>query len=464
MAHSLLRMEGAPAASVLEPPFEVLTCSWPRPVVQTAERQWTSEPEWDAPLMPNVPRPHVELLDGEMCWTIDWRDFFRSDLHLGDRSLSGQMRGFHVVFRIRIKHGGWLTFWDDDGSCIRRNGIIIHQDRSAHPRQRSTIQVRVGDLLDIAQWQASWDWLWSARIHESEWTSGPTLQELLAPFRAAAISRLSMPCGPPLKMFTNAASPVRAILTIYSAVLNGYAPPSIHLFGDHQWTPPTRDLLQWALPFAEVHSTDSVLHELRTLGPGGLAELARHYWFVMKTCVGVLCAPREACMVDDDVVVLDSTQDALQAFQEHDLVFASDHDHAQGYLSTWRASALARTAVPFATSRFNAGLYWTRPVHDATILARQMLTARPDPRVPFFWEQGFIALMYAAHRAFELPSQRYFYPLFDGLPGGVVDYDYAANPCRFASVHFGGLSSKPNDGTALQLLMPILGRSLESAC
>jgi hypothetical protein len=41
----------------------------------------------------------------------------------------------------------------------------------------------------------------------------------------------------------------------------------------------------------------------------------------------------------------------------------------------------------------------------------------------------------------------------------MLGYDYAANPCGFASVHFGGLAEKPTDSVARLLAADILGRS-----
>ena len=76
------------------------------------------------------------------------------------------------------------------------------------------------------------------------------------------------------------------------------------------------------------------------------------------------------------------------------------------------------------------------------------------------WEQGFIASEYASGRACRLPSQRYFYPFFDGLPGGVLGYDYATNPCDFASIHFGALRHKPDDLTTLTLAPELFARAM----
>jgi hypothetical protein len=74
------------------------------------------------------------------------------------------------------------------------------------------------------------------------------------------------------------------------------------------------------------------------------------------------------------------------------------------------------------------------------------------------WEQGLIALAYANRHTLELPTQRYPFALFQGLPGGITGYNYKFNPCGFKAIHFGGLWEKPSDGVALQLAPQILGR------
>ena len=167
--------------------------------------------------------------------------------------------------------------------------------------------------------------------------------------------------------------------------------------------------------------------------------------------------------MDDDVVILDGLDDALDAFTHNDIVFTPDQDLGGAYTSTWAHRRDPNQPWPLPTARFNAGLYWLRPVHDRRQLAAQMLVARPRPENAVGWEQGFIALAYARQRVLQLPNQRYLFPIFDGLPGGLLGYDYFGNPCGFASVHFGGLAEKPSDGAALELLEPILGRCPDSA-
>src|ERR1044072_2326740 len=102
--------------------------------------------------MPTVPQPHWELVGGEVCWTINWRDWFRPGAGWPDSKLGGEMRGFHIVFRLRLRAAGTLVFWDDDGCLIRRNGTEVHHDRSAHPIKRHEVQVSKGDVLEVAQW------------------------------------------------------------------------------------------------------------------------------------------------------------------------------------------------------------------------------------------------------------------------------------------------------------------------
>ena len=57
---------------MIEPPFDVVLCSWHRPV-DVADRRWVSHPQWDAPLMPTKPQPWWETIHGEQCWVINWR-------------------------------------------------------------------------------------------------------------------------------------------------------------------------------------------------------------------------------------------------------------------------------------------------------------------------------------------------------------------------------------------------------
>jgi hypothetical protein len=150
----------------------------------------------------------------------------------------------------------------------------------------------------------------------------------------------------------------------------------------------------------------------------------------MKACIALLYPPKEFCVLDDDLFVIDSVADALEHF---------------------------RHAMP--TGTFNAGLYWCRQVHDSRRIAGDMLRSRPAAWMPFLWEQGFIASTYARSSVVSLPSQRYLFPVFDGLPGGMLGYDYANNPCGLASVHFGGLGDKPSDAIMAYLAPEILGRN-----
>ena len=46
------------------PHFDLIRCSWPRPVEQ-AEGRWVSEPAWDAPAMPCLPQRRGGIIDDE---------------------------------------------------------------------------------------------------------------------------------------------------------------------------------------------------------------------------------------------------------------------------------------------------------------------------------------------------------------------------------------------------------------
>jgi hypothetical protein len=439
---------------MLEPPFEIISCSWPRPIEQRSNR-WISEPEWDAPLMPTLPQPYWELLNDELFWMINWRKVFKQGLVTWNPDMGGEMRDFHVVLHMRMKESGTLVFWDDDGSIIRKNEVIVHNDRSAHSLTRHEIEVQEGDLLDVAQWQFGWDWFWGAHIIRSDGTTPPSAVDILMPYLQQVQHRLRRPEGPPLKMYTNGRTPIRTIVALYSIVLNGYVPSAVYLFGENDWDNRAHNLFATLLPFAQIVPASQVLAHLQTLGGYRLADLANHHWFVMKFCVGILYPPEVCSLMDDDVFVLERLDEALAASQEYDLVYAPDQDLGSGYLSTW--GRVFGHRGPLSTNRCSAWLYWVRNVYQPRHLALRALQVQP--RIAPLWEQGLIALAYADKRTLELPSQRYPFVIFQGLPGGVTGYDYKLNPCGFKSIHFGGLYEKPSDGAALHLAPQILGRS-----
>lgn len=439
----------------LEIPFDVISCSWPRPVEQR-DGGWMSEPDWDAPLMTMPPQPHWELIHDDLCWTINWRENFRRGLKLWEPHNSGEMRGFHIVFSLKIKASGRLVFWDEDGSVIRRNGRIIHFDNSAHPLTRNEIEVSESDVLEVAQWQLIGGWLWGAKLDSSRGIYSSTI-DLLLSYLGLVNERLRHPSGPALKIYTNGNSPIRTAVSIYSMILNGYSPNRVLLFGENDWSKEARKIFTVALPFAQIIPADDVIRHIRSYGSYRLAEMAMSHWFVMKTCISLLYPPEEFCMMDDDIFILDDVNDALQAFRQYDLVFAPDADYSTKYLVKWGWMHGRKEHIN--TGVFNAGLYWIRNLDNPRNLAAYMLRVRPntyDP--PLLWEQGFIANLYAYKKTHQLSTQRYFFPMFDGLPGGTYGYDYALNPCDFASVHFGGMPEKPSDSVMPYFIHQILGR------
>ncbi|MFC7737917.1 hypothetical protein ACFQX4_19255 [Roseomonas sp. GCM10028921] len=430
-------------------PFELLSCSWPVRVTHDSDGVWTSDPAWDAPPAPFRPNPAWTVGEGHGWCTIDWRSFFRRQVTDWDHS--GQMRGFHVVFRLRALAGGRLVCRDDDGSIVRRGGAILRSDRHAHGPAEYDIAVEPGDLLEIAQWQLHGDWSWSARPEQG--TAVLTADALVAAFLPEVRRRLAEPTGPAVKLFTDGRAPLRAVLALYSMILNGYSPSGILLFGEHQWPAGSRQIFAEALPFARVIETAALCWAIERAGGAGLSYWAMRAWWVMKACVALFTDPRECCVMDDDVVVLDRVDDALQHFATADLVYQPDLDHGERYLQAWAPHGIGGR---LSTGRFNAGLYWMRNGFEARDIARRMLALPPERTWHVTWEQGLIATLFAERRHVELPSGSYFYPLLDGLPGGVLGYDYRDNPCRFRSVHFGGLSAKPGDEAAMFLARDVL--------
>ncbi len=440
---------------MVECPFTIISCSWPRPIKQV-DGYWASDPEWDAPLMPTLPQPKWEIIRDELCWVLNWSELFRSELKPWDPLASGEMRGFHIIFDLQINSSGELVFWDD-GCIIRCNGKIIHSNRSTHALTQSTIKVSHGDYLEIAQPHMSGEWLWGTPLNTTNQTTFTIVETILTPYLEIICEHLRHPNGPALKMYTSGHAPIRTIVAIYSMVLNGYVPRAVYLFGEHQWHRRTWDLFSAMLPFVQLISTDKVITQLQSLGAAKLVEIAQGHWFVMKMCASLLYPPEECCMMDDDVLILDHLHDALKAFEKNNLVYEPDIDQGEGYVATW--DGVHTPLQPLRTARFNAGLYWLRNTKDLRWLASQALHGYPNSKEAPFWEQGFIATIYAQEDVVELPSQRYFYPVLDGLPGGMLGYDYKHNPCGFASIHFGGLVKKPSEGTILHLVPQLLNRS-----
>ena len=431
-------------------PFDIIRCSWPCPITQEG-RRWTSDPEWDAPSMASLPEVQLRNIEGHTYWTIDWRDVFSRHLHFHSPRSSGEMRGFHVVFEIRVRDSGTLIFWDDDGSIIRLDGKILHEDRDCHSLTHHEIAVRAGDRLEIGHWQCYGEWIWAGRIEPLD-SSAATL-DLFSEYLPLVQRELRRPDGPALKMYFGPAAPARSVLSLYSLILNGYRPASVHVFGESQWTNQARELFGALLPFAEIVPTANVLENLDAVSLG-LANMAMNHWLVMKLCVSILCPPDEYCYLDDDIFILGSVKDATMAFEKHNLVYAPDADYSEDYAAIWNMPEKR----PFSTGNINAGLYWLRNTHAPKNLAARILGRPPSQEHVWQWEQGCMAVEYAHEAAVALPSQRYFYPYFDGLPGGITGYDYAANPCRFASIHFGGLAEKPSDVHARMLAPQILKR------
>jgi hypothetical protein len=433
--------------------LSLLSVSWPAPVAHQDGR-WISEPAWDAPAMRTLPSWQFRFYERASHYTLDWTDVFRSDLNRSGQPSAGEMRGFHLVFRLRVLRGGKLAFFDTDGCIIRRNGEIVHEDREAHPLTRHELMVEYGDLLEVAQWQSGGAWTWGARWEKG--CAGPTemLLNVMAPYRDQVEKALTRPNGPSLKVYTHGADPVRCALSTYSMVLNGYRPSNIQIFGEYQWSDSSRDVLSALLPFADIVDTARVDRTLAAINPG-LARLARSSWAAMKLCIGVFMPPYEFCYLDDDIFVLDRIDDALRLHDDHALVYAPDLDRSRRYRDIWCPYDAEKPLV----GQVNGGFYLMKNHGDLKRQSESVLQVPMGGAHPtWMWEQGFYAWEFADQKTAMLPTQRYFYPVFDGLPGGLLGYDWARNPCGFACVHFGGPKPKPGDDHAGSLVHEILGR------
>jgi hypothetical protein len=281
-------------------------------------------------------------------------------------------------------------------------------------------------------------------------------------YLGAVQERLRHPEGPPLKMCLSGGEPIRTIVGLYSMILNGYSPSKVILFGEHQWNQQARELFASAFPFAEFVSTQRLMEDVGDIGGSQLIEKTRKYWWVFKSLIQLFSPPAESCVMDDDVFILDRVDDALEAFERCDLVYSPDmNDWSEGYLKVWGSIIDGGLKTLPTTGLVNTGLFWIRHFTEPRKIAAYILNTEPEVGAPMWYDQGFVATLYARRPAHQLSSQRYFFPLREGLPGGLLGYDYAGNPCSFASVHFAGLLEKPSDPVTLWLAPQILGRKPE---
>jgi hypothetical protein len=430
------------------PPFELLSCSWPFPAPQDAFK-----PAWQAPLTHLRPIPEWRRKGEHAYWSMDWAELFRG----GERFL-GTMRQFGVVFRIRVNADGKLAFTSHGRCAIRRGELSVFEGTSD---PEASVEVRAGDILDIAVAHGPDHWSWGAKIQPVT-NAGWKLMNIHLP-RVQA--RLREPSGPPLKIFTDARDPIRTVISIYSMILNGYSPSKVYIYGDYQWTPFAQSVLAPFLPFVTIVPFDDVHGQISQVAPSRLAAVAKGNWLVMKACLTLFCDPPEFCMMDDDLFILKSVTGAQELFREHDFVFVPEIDNAAHYRPIW--SDVFPDVPLTRTARLNAALCWLRMKKDRKTAADLMmrglgrLDGLPKVEAAWSWEQGFYAHLFANDPVLELRSEPYWYPFFCGLPGGMLGYDYANNPCGFTMVHFGGDVPKPTDGEALQLMPQILGRDPE---
>ncbi|HEY3840384.1 MAG TPA: hypothetical protein VGL72_27620 [Bryobacteraceae bacterium] len=363
------------------------------------------------------------------------------------------MRDFGVVFRIRVNSRGRLVFACGGRCAIKRGNSLVFKGL-ADPEV--VIDTKAGEILDVAVAHDCEEWTWGARIEHTA-----TGSELLTIHLPRVVAKLRKPTGPPLKVFTDARCPIRTIVSIYSMILNGYSPAKVYLYGGYQWKPFARILLAQFLPFASLVKQPVICGQITQSASSEVADLAKQHWMLMKACVSLFCDPADFCAMDDDLFILKPVSSAVALAGEHDLVFAPDNDNAELYQSIW-GDVFGETPVT-ATARLNGALYWLQMRKDRKRVGELMmrgfdkLSGWNKVHETWAWEQGFYAHLFAGDRVVELPKKSYWYPYLSGLPGGMMGYDYANNPCGFTMIHFGGDVDKPTDGDALTLMPQILG-------
>lgn len=423
-------------------PFELVSCTWPFPLHEKA-----IEGGWTAPVTHLRPVPEWKLAGDCTYWSIDWAHLFR-----GGARFLGAMRNFGVVFRIRVNGGGKLAF-SSRGRCMIKRGDSLIFEGVAAPE--AVIDTHAGEILDVAVAHDCEEWTWGAKIAQP--AGGSDLLKIHLP---GVLARLRTPTGPPLKVFTDARYPIRTVLSVYSMILNGYSPSKVYLYGDYQWKAFNRTLLARFLPFATLVRQQTIHEQIARAAGSEIADRAKEHGYLMKACVALFCEPAEFCVMDDDLFVLRSVAPAQALAAEHDLVFAPDNDNSALYREIW-SSVFGETPLA-ATARVNGALYWLRMRKDRKRVGELMaqglgrLLEWKKTHETWAWEQGFYAYLFANDRVSQLPRESYWYPYLGGLPGGVMGYDYANNPCGFTMIHFGGDVEKPGDGEALILMPQIL--------
>jgi hypothetical protein len=289
--------------------------------------------------------------------------------------------------------------------------------------------------------------------------------ELLQFFAAHANKRLEHHNGPPLVMYTDGSSPWRALVSLLSMILNGYAPREVLLFGEHQWDQRARDLFVTAAPFANIVSADRFTQHIRACGGPQLAEMAKEYWFVAKALFALTYA-KDGCFMDDDMFIIDGVDDALLAFRVNDLVYIPGVDQEDAFRTAWRT--VRSVPRPLDTKAFNSALYWLNRFVDPSIVVSLVRNSDPGNTPRHIWDQGLFATLYAMRCTAQLSKDRYF---ACGQPSRamgnersalrtvLLEYDYAENPKGIAGIHFGSFTDGLSDDEALRLAPAILGRS-----
>jgi hypothetical protein len=294
------------------------------------------------------------------------------------------------------------------------------------------------------------------------------IAHLLTPLAAAAAGRMVIPNGPTVAVYSDGTSPVRTAIAIYSLVLNGYAPHSVKVFGEHRWSEGTKAFFQASLPFAEIPATEELRSAIRRAGDKALERMIAENDFGLRAAMALFVSNDEMCILEDDVVIIDGLDEGVNRLRTHDLVYAPANDKGRQFRMRWPTVRKLPTALIAAD--FGGGLYWLRPTSHPALIAEYILQlAVPSGGEPDSdWLNGLIALSYARYDVWKLPEHLHTnaatvsgdtHEQQAQLREKLLSYDYQHNPMRLCSICLDSPLRPLSDREALALVPSLFARS-----
>lgn len=283
-------------------PFDILSCTAPIPVSSVDFQQISAA--WDAPTLPATPHQRWNTGRAWPTSVVDLSAFF------ADRFPETTGAAAQAIVRIRMRSSGDFVLRSTSPLLVRGNGhALIHDttthDLGAHPQ---VFRAEHGDVIEIATANAQGPWQFAIDVMLPEPAPAP-----LATHLPKVLDRLANPDGPPLVVWTDGTRLNGLALTVYSTILNGYAPSSVEIHGDIPGTDQRRQRLADLLPFARFVPTAILRQRLRDIGGYALDAAADADPAILRRASALL-GPEVACFTNDRVVTLSSLRDAIAAF------------------------------------------------------------------------------------------------------------------------------------------------------